>query len=50
MCKKIGLILVIMNFLFVPVSTQAAPSLDTADVDEYVSNYIEKMDCLVQPS
>ncbi|MGN7296052.1 serine hydrolase domain-containing protein [Ferdinandcohnia sp. SAFN-114] len=42
MCKKIGLILVIMNFLFVPVSTQAAPSLDTADVDEYVSNYIEK--------
>ncbi len=42
MCKKIGFILVIMNFLFVPVSTQAAPSLDTADVDEYVINYIEK--------
>ncbi|WP_099364253.1 serine hydrolase domain-containing protein [Fredinandcohnia onubensis] len=42
MCKKIGLILVSMMFLFVPLLAQGAPSFDTEDVDEYVTNYIKK--------
>jgi CubicO group peptidase (beta-lactamase class C family) len=42
MCKKLGVILVFMIFLFVPIVAQGAPSFDTEDVDEYVTKYIEK--------
>lgn len=42
MCKKIGLILIVMIFLFVPILAQGAPSFDMDDVDKYVTNYIEK--------
>jgi CubicO group peptidase (beta-lactamase class C family) len=47
MCKKIGFIFLLMVVLFVPIchvplSAQAAELFDTKDVDEYVTNYIEK--------
>lgn len=47
MCKKIGFIFlpIIMLFVplwYVPISAQDAESFDTEDVDEYVTNYIEK--------
>ncbi|MBS4191250.1 beta-lactamase family protein [Bacillus sp. FJAT-49705] len=46
MCKKLGIVLLIsmilLNLWNQPLLTQAEESFDTADVDEYVENYIEK--------
>ncbi|SFB36519.1 CubicO group peptidase, beta-lactamase class C family [Lentibacillus halodurans] len=46
MCKKTGvfllMIMIFINLLNVPLSTQAAESLDPSGVEEYVANYIEK--------
>lgn len=39
---KIRYILLVIAFLFLPLSAQAAESFDRAAVDEYVMNYIEK--------
>ena len=46
MCKKLG-ILLLMTSIFVqlwylPLSTQAAEPLDTGDIDEFVTDYIER--------
>lgn len=46
MYKKLGIIflmsILILNLWKFPISTQAAGSLDTDDIDKFVSNYIKK--------
>ncbi|SOC06573.1 CubicO group peptidase (beta-lactamase class C family) [Ureibacillus xyleni] len=42
MFKKINFILLLLIIPFVPLSSQAAKNFNTDDVDEYVTNYIER--------